>query len=235
MHDCQKFREEWIAGCSAGEDPGCDECRLFCEDTSMILMALRSPSNPVPDASAPYWTWSGTRLRARLVEERTAAGLRAARYRWIAAYAAAASVAVVLTLGTLRLPSPAVETEAALPKVVLETNHIEGLDRGVVNFLQQSELLVRDFTKIDPSYKEDIAEARQRATRSLAILPEQKRAAADFEPVRITLDQYENVLRDIKNLDSPDEITDIQMRIRRNGLIANLKAYQPRVVPVSQR
>ena len=235
MHDCQKFREEWIAGCGAGKESGCDECRLFCEDVSAILTALRSPSNPVPDASSPYWTWSGTRLRARLVEETAASARRTARYRWIAAYAAAASVAVILTLGTLRLPSPIVEREGALPKVVLETDHIEGLDRGVVNFLQQSELLVRDFTKIDPSYKEDIAEARKRASRSLAILPEQKRAAADFEPVRITLDQYENVLRDIKNLDSPDEITDIQMRIRRNGLIANLKAYQPRVVPVSQR
>ena len=55
MHDCQKFREDWIAGCSAGEDTGCDECRLFCEDASAILTALRS-MNPVPDVEAPYWS-----------------------------------------------------------------------------------------------------------------------------------------------------------------------------------
>jgi len=235
MHDCQKFREEWIAGCVAGEDSGCDECRLFCEDTSAILTALRSPSNPVPDASAPYWTWSETRLRARLVEENAASARRAAHYRWIAAYATAASVAVALTFGTLHVPSPADQTDGALANVVLETDHIEGLDRGVVDFLEQSELLVRDFTKIDPSYKQDIADARDRASRSLAVLPQQKRAAADFDPVRITLDQYENVLREIKNMRSPADIADIQMRIRRNGLIANLKAYQPRVVSFSQR
>jgi len=96
-------------------------------------------------------------------------------------------------------------------------------------------LLVRDFTKINPSYKEDVADARERASRSLISLSHQKRAAADFDPVRITLDEYESVLREIKNLDSPDDVADIQMRIRRNGLIANLKAYQPRVVQVSRR
>jgi len=68
MHDCQKFREDWIAGCGAGEDTGCDECRLFCEDASAILTALRS-MNPVPDVEAPYWSWFGTRLRARLLDE----------------------------------------------------------------------------------------------------------------------------------------------------------------------
>jgi hypothetical protein len=232
MHDCQKFREEWISGCGAREETGCDECRLFCEDASAILGALRSTS-PVPEASAPYWTWFGTRLRARLVEENVAADLRAARYRWIAAFATAASVAVVLTWGSLRIPTP--NNDLALAGIAVETDHIEGLDRGVVDFLAQSELLVRDFTKIDPSYKEDVADARERASRSLISLGHQKRAAADFDPVRITLDEYESVLREIKNLSSPEDIADIQMRIRRNGLIANLKAYQPRVVQVSRR
>jgi hypothetical protein len=232
MHDCQKFREEWIGGCGAGEDSGCDECRLFCEDASAIVAALRSTS-PVPEASAPYWDWFGTRLRTRLVEENLAADLRAARYRWFAAFATAASVAVVLTWGSLSIPTPS--KDSALAGVAVETDHIQGLDRGVVDFLAQSELLVRDFTKIDPSYKEDVADARERASRSLISLGQQKRAAADFDPVRITLDEYESVLREIKNLNSPEDIADIQMRIRRNGLIANLKAYQPRVVQASLR
>jgi hypothetical protein len=232
MHDCQKFREEWIGGCGAGEDSGCDECRLFCEDASAIVAALRSTS-PVPEVSAPYWDWFGTRLRARLVEENLAADLRAARYRWFAAFATAASVAVVLTWGSLSIPTPS--NDSAPAGVAVETDHIQGLDRGVVDFLAQSELLVRDFTKINPSYKEDVADARERASRSLNSLGQQKRAAADFAPVRITLDEYESVLREIKNLNSPEDIVDIQTRIRRNGLVANLKAYQPRVVQVSQR
>src|SRR5262245_55480487 len=180
MHDCQKFREDWIGGCGAGEDSGCDECRLFCEDASAIVAALRSTS-PVPEASAPYWDWFGTRLRARLVEENLAADLRAARYRWFAAFATAASVAVVLTWGSLSIPTP--NKDSALARVAVETDHIQGLDRGVVDFLAQSELLVRDFTKIDPSYKEDVADARERASRSLISLQQQKRAAADFDPV----------------------------------------------------
>jgi hypothetical protein len=237
MHDCQKFREDWVSECGVTEKILCDECRLFCEDTSAILSALRS-SNPVPEASAPYWAWSENRLRVRLAEESAAAHLRAARYRWIAAYATAASVAIALTWGSLHIPTPADRDSRAA--VVLETDHIEGLDRNVVDFLAQSELLVRDFTKIDlsnvdPSYKEEIADARERASRSLASLSQQKSAAADFVPVRITLEEYESVLREIKNLNSPEDIADIQMRIRRNGLIANLKAYQPRVVQVSHR
>jgi hypothetical protein len=53
--------------------------------------------------------------------------------------------------------------------------------------------------------------------------------------VRITLDQYENVLREIKNLSSSQELTDVQTRILSNGLIANMKAYQPQVMLVSRR
>ena len=233
MHDCQRFREEWIAGCGAPEGTGCDECRLFCEDASTILTALRSTSSPVPADSAPYWSWFGTRLRARLVEENVRADLRAARYRWFAAFATAASLALVLTWGSLRIPTP--DNDSALAGIAVETDHIEGLDRGVVDFLAQSELLVRDFTKIDPSYTEDVADASARASRSLISLTQQKSAAADFDPVRITLDEYESVLRDIKNVSSPEDIVDIQTRIRRNGLVANLKAYQPRVVQVSRR
>jgi hypothetical protein len=59
--------------------------------------------------------------------------------------------------------------------------------------------------------------------------------AGDFAPVRITLDEYENVLREIKNLDSKEELTELQRRIRANGLIANMHAFQPQVMLVSSR
>jgi hypothetical protein len=50
---------------------------------------------------------------------------------------------------------------------------------------------------------------------------EKKRTGRRFCSVRITLDEYENVLREIKNLDSNEELYELQRRIRANGLIAN--------------
>ena len=50
------------------------------------------------------------------------------------------------------------------------------------------------------------------------------------------MDTYETVLRDIRNLDEhsvAEDIPDIQRRIQKNGLIANMKAYQPAITQVS--
>jgi hypothetical protein len=173
------------------------------------------------------------RLRSRIIEANATAEMRASRYRWMTAFAAAASLAVVLTWGSLNLPAPPSDQAVTPARIEFDSNHIADLDPGVVKFLGQSELFVRSFSKIDPAYEPDIEDARERASRNLAGIAAQKKAAADFDPVRITLDEYESILREIKNLDSPQDITDIQMRIRRNGLVANLKAYQPRVVHVS--
>ena len=82
---------------------------------------------------------------------------------------------------------------------------------------------------------EDLDDSRARAKQSLMEIGEQKKLAVDFAPVRITLDEYENVLREIKNLDSREELTDLQTRILASGLIANMKAYQPQVMLISQR
>jgi hypothetical protein len=119
-------------------------------------------------------------------------------------------------------------------------DHIEGLDPMVVMFLEQSEMFLRSFTKIEPADIEDLADAYNRADQGLEEITEQKMLAGDFVPVRITLDEYESVLREIRNLDSAEDLSaedleDIKRRIRRNGLIANLKAYQPHAVLVSRR
>ena len=105
----------------------------------------------------------------------------------------------------------------------------------VVAFLERSELFLRNFTKIDPAYAEDINDSRNQAKQSLMEIGEQKELAGNFTPVRITLDEYENVLREIKNMDSNKELVDLQSRILSNGLIANLEAYQPQVELVTQR
>ncbi|HET9216867.1 MAG TPA: hypothetical protein VFR18_07805 [Terriglobia bacterium] len=233
MHDCQRFREEWIAG--SVEATSCESCRHFCDEAEFVLTTLSASSSPVPHASDLYWTGMENRLRARILEANAVAERRSSRLRWMTAVAAAASLAIVLTWGSLRLPGPSSELPMTPMSIEFDSNHIADLDPGVVKFLGQSELFVRSFSKIDPTFEPDIEDARERASRTLAGIAVQKKAAADFDPVRITLDEYESILREIKNLDSPQDITDIQTRIRRNGLVANLKAYQPRVIHVSHR
>jgi hypothetical protein len=152
--------------------------------------------------------------------------------KWAAATAAAA-IALVLTWGGMRTPPAGDEVRATAPQVEFVDDHIQGLNPTVVAFLGQSELFLRSFTKIDPSYKEDVQDARDRAKEDLAEIERQKLRAADFTPVQMALDEYESFLRDIKNLDSANDIGDIQTRIRRSGLIANMTAYQPRMILVS--
>src|SRR5262245_32011712 len=166
MHDCQKFREEWIAG--AVEGTTCESCRHFCEEAEFVLTALNASPRSVPDASDLYWTGMENRLRARIIDANATAELRASRYRWMTAVAAAASLAVVLTWGSLNLPGPQPGQVVAPGRIEFDSNHIADLDPGVVKFLGQSELFVRSFSKIDPAYEPDIEDARERASRSLS-------------------------------------------------------------------
>jgi hypothetical protein len=49
------------------------------------------------------------------------------------------------------------------------------------------------------------------------------------------METYETILCDIRNVDDrsvDEDIGDIQRRIQQNGLIANLKAFQPRVTEI---
>ncbi len=230
MHDCQKYREDWIAGLR--EDAGeCQPCRSFCEDAQILLQAIEGAAQPNPELSKAFWARFDGRLRERLVLENVS---RARRFymKWAAATAAAA-IALVMTWGGMRTPQPAGdEARATAPQVEFVDDHIQGLNPTVVAFLGQSELFLRSFTKIDPSYKEDVQDARDRAREDLAEIERQKLRAADFTPVQMALDEYESFLRDIKNLDSANDIGDIQTRIRRSGLIANMTAYQPRMILV---
>jgi hypothetical protein len=38
MHDCQKFREDWMAA-TAEASVECVECRRFCDEADAILLA----------------------------------------------------------------------------------------------------------------------------------------------------------------------------------------------------
>ena len=224
MHDCQRFREDWA--CGFMRDPaGCNDCRQFCDEAGAVLAALDTSRLGAP--SEEYWERFENRLRTRLVGEQAVTQQRAIRTRWIVALASAASIVFAVTWVGFYNP---VETKREV--IRFENNHIKGLDPRVVAFLGQSELDLRNFTKIEPSYTEEIRDARDRASRSLAGIPEQRSAAGDFAPVRLVLDEYESVLREIKNLDSPEDISDIQTRIQ---TLAKAHANIPRPEGLGRR
>ena len=226
MHDCQRFREDWIAGTEENA-ADCEDCRMFCEDANIIMVAAVVGAPPLPELSEEQLSRFDTRLRKSLARENAARTFHA-YWKW-SGVAAAAAIAVVVGWGTLHTPAP-----QAAPNFAVVDDHIQGLDPMVVAYLERSELFLRDFTKINSSQSEDLKDSRVRAKRSLAEIGEQKQLANNFVPVRITLDKYENVLREIKNQESSEELADIQKRILSSGLIANMKAYQPQLMLVSQ-
>jgi hypothetical protein len=233
MHDCQKFREDWLVNPAEGFGD-CESCRTFCGEAEFILQATSGESQPVPDFAEAYWDRFEDRLRAQLVRENAARAWRF-YWKWSTAGAAAAAIIVVITWSGLRAVPPISQTASAAPQVEIVDDHIKGLNPSVVTFLGHSELFLRSVTKIEPSHEEDLRDARSKAKQDLAEIDRQKLRAADFAPVRMALDEYENVLRDIKNIDSSKDVTEIQGRIRRSGLIASMQAYQPQVVLVGNR
>ena len=238
MHDCQRFREDWVAG-FAKESVDCEECRIFCEEAQFILQATEA--KPIPDLSETYWDRYDDRLRDRL---ESASQTYRLYWKWSTA-AAAAAITIVITWGGMRELRPTVDDLTAeakadasrTPQIELVDDHIKGLNPTVVSFLAQSELYLRDFTKIEPGTEDlqDLQEAQARAKHVLADIQTQRLRTADFVPVGIALDEYESVLRDIKNLESPDDVAQIQAVIRNSGLIASMRAYQPQVVLVGRR
>jgi hypothetical protein len=198
----------------------------------LILQATGGANRPVPELSVYDSQRFELRLRENLVHENAAH-----RYlfylKWSAMATSAAAIAVVMTWGGIRMTEQTMQAQT--PQIEYVDDHIKGLNPTVVEFLGQSELFLRNFTHIEPSYEEEIQDAQARAMKGLTEIAQQKARAADFEPVQIALDEYENVLREIKNLNSTEDLEDLQTRIRRDGLIANLKAYQPHVTLVSNR
>ena len=126
MHDCHRFREDWIDG-AIGDPAGCDDCRQFCQEADAVLAAVEI-SRP-GEASEEYWAGFGNRLRTRLIRESAATQERALRTRWIVAFASAASVVLAVTWAGL-YNNPAEATRHAV--IRFDNDHIEGLDPRVV-------------------------------------------------------------------------------------------------------
>ncbi|MBI4472090.1 MAG: hypothetical protein HY646_05440 [Acidobacteria bacterium] len=183
------------------------------------------------------WDDMTHRLRLRIISENYKAPAPR-RSRWVAwdfgipALTAMAAVMLV-TIGLYRLAAPIVEqptqsTLAPLLDSLMDQPVI--LDPVTADFLEQSELLLRNVMKLEASNAEDVEEAKQLAMRHLINIDQRMAAAAGIRPVQTVMSKYETILRDLRNLNdetAAEDISDIQHRIERNGLIAGIKAFQP--------
>ncbi len=257
MHQCEEFRERITEYIIDRDDLSeefhhelliCSSCSEFYAESREMMDALS-----VVDLNISERQWNAVeqRMRARILSEPLplekagalpprwvrVAGLSALFPKW-----AAATALVLITLGLARLETPVAFVQD--PSRLAQPNAAPAayvdqsvpLDPVTVDFLEESELLLRNVMKIEPSDTDDIADARKIASQQLAQIEQRKEAAADVPPVRDVIDTYETVLRDIRNVDqrnAAEDISDIRNRIRKNGLIANMKAFQPNVSLVS--
>jgi hypothetical protein len=262
MHNCEEFRERITEYIIDREDLArraefqpelliCSGCSEFYSESREMIEALSSV-----DLSIAESQWEGIehRLCEKIMSENTAAVYQprlpasAARWHWVAEWfkapaygtpfllAAAALLFITVGLSRLAIPRGEVQTAAETPQSATYVEHSVVLDPVTVDFLEQSELLLRNVMKIVPSDVEDLADAKNTAREQLAGIGLRREAAAAVPPVVDVMDTYETVLRDIRNLDErsvEEDIPDIQKRIQRNGLIANMKAFQPAVTQVS--
>lgn len=259
MHDCQKHREDLtdlvLSGRSVASDAAqeagigsCDECRNFYSDALDVVRVMNSAEAQPPEPREEYWAGFEIRLRRNLIAGRgrtgSPAGLldRFAAFRsgvdgrWLMVAASAAAVAAMTLVLDREMPRERT-AEPAVARIQLADDGIAGLDPGTVDYLEQSELFLRSFVRMEVSDLEDLSDARDRAKVQLAGLTQRKEAASTLAPVQSVLDEYETILRDIHNLgdNSVEDIRDIQGRIEKNGLIANIKVYQPRLVVVAEQ
>jgi hypothetical protein len=234
----------------------CPSCSEFCAESREMMEALSEIELTISDSQ-----WSGIqhRLHARILNEPVhdanlsnvvarfsprlpAVALVSPPRVRIRDYVrplvlATAAALLVVTMGLSRLTVPVTETfPPADPTAAVYVEHSVPLDPVTVDFLEESELLLRSVMKIEPADVEDLADARKVASEQLAELGQRKEAAAEVPVVVGVMETYETVLRDLRNVDersADEDISDIQRRIQKNGLIANMKAFQPRVTEVS--
>jgi len=236
MHNCEEFRELITEHIIDREDVTadrrfqhelliCSSCCAFYVESCEMLDALSTVDDVVLDIdvvagfSPRLRQLQGTWAKAR-------AYIRMMQWSGVAAL-------LLLSVALWKVPTPA--PPAALP----QSSYVEQpmpLDPVTVDFLQESELLLRNVMKMAPNDPEDLASAKKIANEQLIAIDQRKDAAAQLPPVVNVMDTYETVLRDIRNVDArnaADDIPDIQNRIQSNGLIATMKAFQPRSTTVS--
>jgi len=147
---------------------------------------------------------------------------------------------ILMVIGVSRMTTSLINDAPHVPQPVVSHTQVIGdpnptLDPVTVEFLEQSELLLRTVMNLPANSTDDLHDAQQAASRQLVALDQRKQAAAEIEPAVKIMDKYELILREIKNLDNAtaaEDLTDIRKRIEKNGLIAGFKALQPKVSEV---
>ena len=244
MHVCEDFREkitEQLLDRSAGEISVevrrellvCNSCADFYTESKTMIEAFDSVDFQVSDTRLELMN---DRLRVKIYED---AGLLERRgwRSWFMPYVPAFAGALALLL----VSAGVYRFNMSIPAVTPLQNGIvalpaanAALDPVTMEFIEQSELLLRSVMKLKASSTDDLKEAKEMADRHLVALDQRKQAASGIEPVVEAMDKYETVLRDICNVDNrslADDIADIQNRIQKNGLIADMKAFQPKLTP----
>jgi len=257
MHNCEEFRERMTELIIDREDVAkkaefqselsmCSGCSEFYVQSRELIEALDGIDLAISDRQ---WNGIEQRLHARILNVGAEFGRPPRRLKpaptthtAVPTLASAAPFLLVaalllITIGLGRLPSPTVSVQQTAPAATqtVYVEHSVPLDPVTVDFLEESELLLRNVMKMAPSDVEDIADAKKAASEQLAELGQRKQAAAEVPPVVGVMETYETILRDLRNVDvrsADEDIGDIQKRIQRNALIANMKAFQPRVTEV---
>jgi hypothetical protein len=246
MHVCDDFREkitEQLLDRSAVETSVeirrellvCNSCADFYRESKTMIEVFAGVDFKVSDTRLELMN---DRLREKIYQDsdrRQSRGWRSWFTPHVPAFAGALALLLV-SVGLYRFnmstpPVPPVHNAiGALPA----DNSDAVLDPVTMEFIEQSELLLRTVMKLKPSSTTDLKEAKQTADRHLVALDQRKQAAYGNEPVVEAMDRYENVLRDICNVDNrslADDLADIKSRIEKNGLIADMKAFQPKLTP----
>jgi hypothetical protein len=264
MHRCEEFRERIAERIIDREDLAnksevqneflvCQSCSDFYAESREMMDALSSVEFHVPEE---HWDAMTHRLRMSIINDRVQSERNVASSpsglisssrigRWLAwdfgvpALAALAAVMLV-TVGLYRLAAPLAEQQRPVAvalgdqQIVMDDLNVN-LDPVTLDFLEQSELLLRNVMKLGPANTEDLRDAQQIAVQHLIRIDQRMEAASGAPPVQTMMSKYETILRDIRNLNqdtAAEDISDIQARIEKNKLIANMKAFQPPVTVV---
>ncbi len=236
MHVCEEFRERVTERIIDREDLSrspefqrelviCSSCAEFYAEAKETMDVMSSADFPMPEE---HWDGMTRRLRIRLEAETPKPRAYRRLRHWGGLVAAAALL--LITAGLYRFSIPPQAALYPAPSEYAYVDQTVPLDPVTVDFLEESELLLRNVMKIQPDDKEDLADAKRVAASQLIEIDQRKDAAADVPPVLGVMDTYETILRDIRNLDEgsmEEDISDIQNRIQTNALIANMKAFQP--------
>lgn len=257
MHQCEEFRERITEHIIDREDITkkpelrrelimCPSCSEFYAESREMMEALSGVDLSVSESQ---WWGIERRLQATLLHEQRASEFQGRRRTSVfqsfssllkfaaTPFFAGAAALLVITVGLSRLTIPVGALEVpAQPLQAFFVEHSVPLDPVTVDFLEESELLLRNVMKMEPHDVDDLADAKKVANEQLAELAQRKEAAAEVPPVVSVMETYETVLRDIRNVDersAGEDISDIQRRIQSNALIPTMKTFQPRLTEVS--